>query len=170
MLARPPAEGRAALRGSAGTINDKGAFGMFIKQLSIFVETKSGRLAEITAILARAGIDIRALSVADTTNFGILRLIVDKPDEAEAALKAAGLTVSLTGVIAIGVPDQPGGFATAARALADAGIDVKYMYAFISRDQGRACVILRVEDNDAAVSALQAKDIEILGGEQIYDL
>ncbi|HJD24737.1 MAG TPA: ACT domain-containing protein [Firmicutes bacterium] len=143
---------------------------MFIKQLSIFVENKSGRLAEITAIIAKAGIDIRALSVADTTNFGILRLIVDKPDEAEAALKAAGLTVSLTSVIAIGIPDRPGGFAAAAKALADAEIDVKYMYAFISRDQGRACVILRVEDNDAAVAALRSQGIEILDGEQIYTM
>ena len=80
---------------------------MFIKQISIFVENKSGRLAEITAAIAKAGIDIRALSIADTTNFGILRLIVDKPDEAEAALKAAGLTVSLTNVIAIGIPTSP---------------------------------------------------------------
>ena len=104
-----------------------------IKQLSIFVENKAGRLAEITAVLADAGIDIRALSVADTTNFGILRLIVDKPDEAERILREAGLTVSLTGVIAVGIPDRPGGFAAAMRALADASIDIEYMYAFISR-------------------------------------
>lgn len=80
---------------------------MFIKQLSVFVENKSGRLAEITAVLAGAGIDIRALSIADTTNFGILRIIVDKPFEAETALKEAGLTVSLTSVLAIGIPDEP---------------------------------------------------------------
>lgn len=84
---------------------------MFIKQLSLFVENKSGRLAEITSIIAGAGIDIRALSIADTTNFGILRIIVDKPDEAERILREAGLTVSLTNVIAIGIPDVPGGFA-----------------------------------------------------------
>lgn len=82
---------------------------MFIKQLSVFVENKSGRLAEITAVLAGAGIDIRALSIADTTNFGILRIIVDKPFEAETALKEAGLTVSLTSVLAIGIPDEPAG-------------------------------------------------------------
>ena len=90
---------------------------MFIKQISVFVENKSGRLGEITSILAKAGIDIRALSIADTTNFGILRLIVNRPDAAEEALRAAGLTVSLTNVIAIGIPDQPGGFAAAAAAL-----------------------------------------------------
>ena len=141
---------------------------MSIKQISIFVENKSGRLAEITAVIAAAGIDIRALSIADTTDFGILRLIVNKPDEAEAALKAAGLTVSLTNVIAVGIPDQPGGFAVAMKALANAAIDVEYMYAFISRDEGRACVILRVENNDAAIEVLRKIGIEILDSDRIY--
>ena len=141
-----------------------------IKQLSIFVENEAGRLAEITAELAKAGVDIRALSVADTTNFGILRLIVDKPDEAERILREAGLTVSLTGVIAVGIPDQPGGFAAAMRALADASIDIEYMYAFISRDEGRACVILRVEDNAAAVAALEKNGIQLLGEDKVYSM
>ena len=142
-----------------------------IKQLSIFVENKAGRLAEITAELAKAGVDIRALSVADTTNFGILRLIVDKPpDEAERILREAGLTVSLTGVIAVGIPDQPGGFAAAMRARADASIDSEYMSAFISRDEGRACVILRVEDNAAAVAALEKNGIQLLGEDKVYSM
>ncbi len=141
---------------------------MFIKQISVFVENKSGRLGEITSILAKAGIDIRALSIADTTNFGILRLIVNRPDAAEEALRAAGLTVSLTNVIAIGIPDQPGGFAAAA--LTDRDVDIEYMYAFISRDKGRACVILRVPDNEKAVTALKDGGIEILREEDIYTL
>lgn len=143
---------------------------MVIKQLSIFVENKAGRLAEITATIAAAGIDIRALSIADTTNFGILRLIVDKPDVAEKALREAGLTVSLTNVIAVGIPDRPGGFAVAMKALADENVDIEYMYAFISRDEGRACVILRVGDNDAAIAALQKSGVEILTPEKIYSL
>lgn len=143
---------------------------MLIKQLSIFVENKSGRLAEITALLAGAGVDIRALSIADTTNFGILRLIVDKPDAAAEVLKGAGLTVSLTNVIAIGIPDEPGGFAQAMRVLADKEIGIEYMYAFISRDKGRAYVILRVEDNDAAVRALADSGVELLDGERLYGL
>ena len=143
---------------------------MLIKQLSIFVENKSGRLAEITALLADAGVDIRALSIADTTNFGILRLIVDKPDAAAEVLKGAGLTVSLTNVIAIGIPDEPGGFAQAMRVLADKEIGIEYMYAFISRDKGRAYVILRVEDNDAAVRALADRGVELLDGERLYGL
>lgn len=143
---------------------------MLIKQLSIFVENKAGRLAEITDIIAKAGIDIRALSIADTTNFGILRLIVDKPDEAEKALKDAGLTVSLTDVIAIGIPDQPGGFASAAKCLADAGMGVEYMYAFVSRDKGRAYVILRVNDDKKAIEALQKGGVEILTSERVYTM
>ena len=93
---------------------------------------------------------------------------VDKPDEAERILREAGLTVSLTNVIAIGIPDVPGGFAQAMKALSDAEISVEYMYAFISRDEGRACVILRVEDNTGAVKALQAGTVEILSAEKIY--
>ena len=87
-------------------------------KLSVFVENKSGRLAEITRDLSKANIDIRALSVADTTHFGILRPIVNRPDAAEEALRNSGLTVSLTNVIAISVPDHPGGFAQAARSCA----------------------------------------------------
>ena len=95
---------------------------MQIQQLSIFVENKSGRLAEITEILGQAGVDIRAISVADTSDFGILRLIVDKPKEAVEALRAANLTVSLTSVIAVGIDDKPGEFAKAMRVLADGEI------------------------------------------------
>ncbi len=141
-----------------------------IKQLSIFVENKAGRLAEITALLAKAGVDIRALSVADTTNFGILRLIVDKPTAAEQVLRDAGLTVSLTDVIAVGIPDQPGGFASAMKALAEESIDIEYMYAFISRDEGRACVILRVENDQAAIAALSSRGIELLGEDRVYTM
>lgn len=143
---------------------------MFIKQISVFVENKSGRLAEITAIMAEANIDIRALSIADTTNFGILRVIVDKPDEAEKVLKNAGLTVSLTSVIAIGIPDQPGGFAHVMKVLAQAQIGVEYMYAFTSRDEGRACVMIRVENNEAALDALRQGNVQILTESDIYSL
>lgn len=98
---------------------------MQIQQLSIFVENKSGRLAEITETIGKANVDIRAISVADTSDFGILRLIVDKPKEAVEVLRAAGLTVSLTSVIAIGIDDQPGEFAKAMRVLADGNIGVE---------------------------------------------
>ena len=143
---------------------------MQIQQLSIFVENKSGRLAEITEALAGANVDIRAISIADTSDFGILRLIVDKPQEAVAALKGAGLTVSLTSVIAVGISDKPGEFAKAMRVLANAGIGVEYMYAFISRDRGKAYVILRVDDSGRAVEALKAGGIGLLTAEEIYGM
>ena len=143
---------------------------MQIQQLSIFVENKSGRLAEITEILGQAGVDIRAISVADTSDFGILRLIVDKPKEAVEALRAANLTVSLTSVIAVGVDDKPGEFAKAMRVLADGEIGVEYMYAFISRDKGKAYVILRVLESDKAVECLKASGISLLNAEEIYGM
>jgi len=133
-----------------------------MKQLSIFVENKSGRLAEITAVLEANSIDIRALSVADNTDFGILRLIVDRPDEAAAALKKSGMTVSLNDVMAVSIPDSPGGFAAVAKLMADAGIGIEYMYAFISREKGRACVVLRVENNQATLAVLQKGGIELI--------
>ncbi|HIS78598.1 ACT domain-containing protein [Anaeromassilibacillus sp. An200] len=143
---------------------------MQIQQLSIFVENKSGRLAEITEILGTAGVDIRAISVADTSDFGILRLIVDKPKEAVEALRAANLTVSLTSVIAVGIDDKPGEFAKAMRVLADGEIGVEYMYAFISRDKGKAYVILRVLESDKAVECLKASGISLLDAEEIYGM
>lgn len=143
---------------------------MQIQQISVFVENKSGRLAEITEALAAANVDIRAVSIADTSDFGILRLIVNKPKEAVEALKAAGLTVSLTSVIAMGIDDQPGEFAKAMRVLADNQIGVEYIYAFVSREHGKAFVILRVDDSERAVNMLRENGITILGAEEIYDL
>ena len=143
---------------------------MNIKQLSIFVENKQGRLAEITEIISKAGSNIRALSIADTTDFGILRLIVDTPDTAAAALKEAGITVSVTNVIAIGIDDTPGAFSVPMRILSDAGIDVEYMYAFITRKSEKAYVILRVADNDLATKTLADKGIELLDEAGFHEL
>lgn len=141
---------------------------MQIKQLSVFVENTQGRLADITAKIAQANIDIRALSLADTTDFGILRLIVDKPEEAVLILKESGLTVSLTNVIAIGIDDTPGGFAKAVRVLANSDISIEYLYAFVSRSDNLAYVILRVEDNDKAVKVLTESGIPVVGQEDIF--
>ena len=143
---------------------------MIIKQLSIFVENKKGRLAEITKAIAAADVDIRALSIADTTDFGILRLIVNKPDVAAAALKEKGITVSVTNVIAIGIDDVPGAFSKPMKILADAGIDVEYMYAFITRKSEKAYVILRVADNDSAAKVLIDNGVELLDEEGFHEL
>lgn len=141
---------------------------MPIKQISIFVENKPGRLADITAMLARKNIDIRALSIADTTDYGILRLIVSNPDSAVVAIREEGLTASSTEVLAIGIPDEPGGFASAIKVLADAGIGVEYAYAFITPEKGSAYVIIRVENNAAAGEVLAKAGIKLIEQNDIF--
>ncbi len=143
---------------------------MIIKQLSIFVENKEGRLSEITQTLADNGVDIRALSIADTTDYGILRLIVNDPDKALKALKGEGMTVSLTDVIAIAVPDTPGGLNKAVKVLSGENISIEYMYAFLNPRKDTAFVILRVENNEKAIEALTRGDIRLMQNEEIYSL
>ena len=140
---------------------------MSIRQISVFVENKQGRLAEITGILAKAGINLRAVSIADTSDFGILRLIVDKPDAAEKALKDAGLTMSVTNVLALSLDDTPGSFAKAVRILADSGISIEYMYAFNTDLNGKASIIVRVNNNEQAVKALEGSKISIIAEQDI---
>ena len=141
---------------------------MTMKQLSVFVENKPGTLAEITGILGANDIDMCALSVADTERYGILRLIVNNPQKAEDALKAAGFKVSLTDVIAIAVSHNPGGLSEALKYVAQAGIAVEYMYAFVSPKADTAYVILRVQDNQKAILALQQGGILVIRGEEVY--
>jgi len=144
---------------------------MFIQQISAFVENKSGTLAEITDVLLQSKIDIRALSIADTTDFGILRMIVSAPDLALAALKDAGITVSVTDVIAVAVDDAPGGLHGVLAILSEANIGLEYAYAFTGRlAASSAYVILRVGDNKAAVTALQAGGITLLTTDEVYAL
>ena len=143
---------------------------MTVRQISIFLENSPGKLQGLSDILEKYGINMQALSLAETTDFGIVRLIVDDPYKASTVLKDEGYICSITKVLAVEIPDTPGGLAGAIRALGDEGINIEYMYAFISRDEGRACVILRVEDNTGAVKALQAGNVEILSAEKIYSL
>ena len=143
---------------------------MFIKQLSIFVENKPGRLSAVTKLLGENGIDIRALSVADTRDFGILRIIVNKPDEACDILKKADCTVSITNVIAIAVKDEPGGLSEIMEALYAANISVEYMYAFLSKSDDQAYVILRVDSNDRAIDAMKQNNYKILTSKEVYEM
>lgn len=143
---------------------------MAIKQLSIFIENKPGRLAEVTDIIGDSGIDVRALSIADSTDFGILRLIVDDPDKASCILTEKGMVVSLTDVIAIGIPDTPGAFAKEISKLSKNGVDLEYMYAFVSRKQNEAYAIIRAKDPDKATEVLKANGVSILTIEQIYNM
>ena len=119
---------------------------------------------------AEAGVDIRALSVADTNDFGILRLIVNDPDKAEEMLKKHGYTVALTKVLAIGIHDQPGGLAAPMKTLFEHHISVEYMYAFISKSVDTAYVILRVEDNERAAQVLQESGVKLVPEDEVYGM
>jgi len=143
---------------------------MKVEQISIFIENKSGRLAEITRILGDAGINIRALSLADTSDFGILRLIVDDVDTAKAVLKDKGFTVSKTEVVAVEVPDRPGGLSSLLQMLDADQINVEYMYAFVERCGGNAVIIFRFDETDKAIGTLRDSGFTILKGERLYSL
>lgn len=140
---------------------------MRVEQIAIFLENKSGRLAEITSILADKGINIRALSVADTADFGILRLIVDKVEEAKAVLKDNGFTVGKTMVIAVQVPDRVGGLASVLKIIDAADLNVEYMYAFVNKRNDDAILIFRFDDVDKAIGVLRENKVTIMTGEQI---
>jgi len=135
---------------------------MFINQISIFVENKQGRLSDIINLLAEANINLRAVSIGDTADFGILRIIVDKPKEAEAALKKASMTMSINQVIAMSLDDVPGGFAKAVKVLAENEISIEYMYAFNGGQSGKASIVVRVNDNERAVEVLSGNNIKVL--------
>lgn len=135
---------------------------MAIQQISVFVENKPGRLADITAFLAQGGISIRAFSIADTTDFGILRLIVSDTEKAAQVLKSAGVAVSITEVVGISIPDVTGSFANVVKVLADAGENVEYAYAFLTPEAGHAYVIVRVNDNAKASAVLQEHGITVI--------
>lgn len=143
---------------------------MKVEQLSIFIENKSGRLAEITRILGDAGINIRALSLADTSDFGILRLIVNDVETAKGVLKEKGFTVNKTEVVAVEVPDQPGGLSTILQALDSELINVEYMYAFVERCGGNAVIIFRFDETDKAITTLKSRNFSILEGERLYGM
>lgn len=135
---------------------------MAIQQISVFVENKPGRLADITGVLATGGVSIRAFSIADTTDFGILRLIVSDTEKAAQVLKAAGVAVSITEVVGISIPDVTGSFANVVKVLADAGENVEYAYAFLTPEVGHAYVIVRVDDNEKASAVLRENGITVI--------
>ena len=143
---------------------------MFIKQLSIFVENKKGRLADITEALSKANIDIRALSIADTQDFGILRLIVDNNDVATKALHDAGYLIKMTDVVGVKIGDQPGKLSKALEVLDEADINMEYLYAFMARTEKHAYVVLRVEDNEIAESALEAAGFHLITNADILNM
>ena len=127
---------------------------MTVNQISVFVENKPGALAQIAAELVAGGVNMRALSIAETNDFGVLRFIADDDRKAAFVLSDADYVLTVTPVLAVVIRDEPGSFAAALKVLADAGIDVEYIYAFLTPRPGSACMIFRVADNDAAARIL----------------
>ncbi len=140
---------------------------MTIKQVSVFAENRSGGILDVIRALGEGGVDIRALSVADTQGFGILRLIVDDVEKAKALLDANGTIFSITDVVGVKVPDCPGGLAKVLSLMADNTINVEYLYAFVSVSGTSAYVVLRVQDNEQAMQILTEGGIELISEEEI---
>ena len=143
---------------------------MKVNQISIFLENKSGRLAEVTRILGDTGINIRALSLADTSDFGILHLIVNDNAKAIEVLKSKQFTVSMNEVVAVEVADRPGGLADILGILKKERINVEYMYAFVERSSDNAVIIFRFDETDKAIKLLTAKGVTVLEGKKVYCL
>lgn len=140
---------------------------MRINQLSIFVENKTGRLHTIVDALREGGINLRALSIADTTDFGILRLIVDNADAARAALAEIGVISKITSVIAVKIDDKAGGLACVLDTISDSGLSIEYMYAFLSEESGRAMMVLKTDKDEKAEEILTRAGIKLASEKDI---
>ncbi|MGI6563523.1 MAG: ACT domain-containing protein [Clostridia bacterium] len=143
---------------------------MLVKQVSVFLENKRGRVEKVTRCLAEEGINIRALSIADTSDFGILRMIVNDPDRAAKVLRDNGFTVTITDVIALTVEDQPGGLAKALSVIGKNNIEIEYIYAFIGSSKGKAQVVIRTEMPELSTKLLEEAGFEILDSIHAYAL
>ena len=143
---------------------------MKVEQISVFLENRAGRLSEVTQTLEDNGINIRALSLADTSDFGILRLIVSDNEKAKTALKERGFTVGRTTVVPVEVQDSPGGLNAILGILSSNGINVEYMYAFVQQSGKDAVLIFRFDRTDQAIETLQENGVTVLTGERLYHI
>ncbi|MCI6618021.1 MAG: amino acid-binding protein [Prevotella sp.] len=141
---------------------------MLAKQLSIFLENKSGRLTEVTSVLGNAGLNLSAMSIADNSDFGILRCIVSDPDAACRELKNAGFTVKITSVIGIKCPNTPGALARVLKYLSDSSIFIEYMYSFSNGDS--ANIVIRPTDLEACERILEEKKVDLIAASDLYKL
>ncbi|MFA6283613.1 MAG: ACT domain-containing protein [Desulfurivibrionaceae bacterium] len=143
---------------------------MKVKQIAIFLENKSGRLADISHTLAENAINIRALSLADTADFGILRLVVNDTTKAQQVLKENGFTVGITEVLAVEVPDKPGALDCILQVVRDAGLNVEYMYAFTKKSGESGMLLFRFDNQDAAVAVFQKAGFRLLSDDEVHAL
>ncbi len=143
---------------------------MLVKQISVFVENSKGKLSRVTEILAQNGINLRALSIADTTDFGILRLIVQDPEKAYDVLKQNGITVKITDVIVVKINDRPAALHNVLARLSEADIAVEYMYAFVGKERDAAYVIIKSDNSEKAVKELSKGGITVVPAKDIYGM
>lgn len=141
---------------------------MSVKQISIFVENQTGHLSQVTSVLSDNQVNLRALSIADTSDFGILRIIVEDVEKAAGILQENGFTFTVTEVLAVAMKDQPGGLSEILKVLSEAELSLEYAYAFLLHKEGTACLILRVADNEAAEGALSAAGIKVATQEELF--
>jgi hypothetical protein len=139
-----------------------------IKQVSVFLENKIGNLRTVTEELKKANLNIRAISLADSENYGVLRMIVEDPEKACSVLRAADHTVKETEVIAAEVPDRTGGLSDVLTIFEDCGVNIEYMYAVIERKSDRAVIIFRVEQIDDVIAKLKQQDVKLLSSDEVY--
>ena len=138
-----------------------------VYQISVFLENRAGPLAEITTVLAENNIDLRAISIAETEDYGVARMIVDNAEKATAILMQHGYLMSMTPVLVISVPDQPGGMAPVLATLAEGNIDVEYMYSLFTHVEGKAYIVFRVAETEKFVELLKTHDITPCTAEEL---
>ena len=143
---------------------------MKITQISVFLENKEGRLFGAIQILGEKGINIRTLTIAESRDFGVLRIIVDRPEEAREALKAHGFVASITDIVAVEVDDHPGGLAKVLKILEEHRINIEYMYAFTEKRADKGIMVFRFDDPDAAIAALKSHAIGVVGQKDVANL
>ena len=130
-----------------------------VYQISVFLENRAGQFAEITGILAENGVDLRAISIAETADYGILRMIVDNAEKTTSLLMQHGYLLSMTPVLVIAVPDQPGGIAPVLATLSEGNIDIEYMYSLFTHNEGKAYIVFRVADTEKFIDLLKTHDM-----------
>ena len=138
-----------------------------VYQISVFLENRAGQFAEITGILAENKVDLRAISIAETTDYGVLRIIVDNAEKATAILMQHGYLMSMTPVLVIAVPDRPGGVATVLATLAEGNIDIEYMYSLFTHKEGKSYIVFRVAEMEKFVELLKTHDLTPCTNEEL---
>jgi len=143
---------------------------MKVTQISLFLENRKGRLFDVCTLLGKNGINIRALNIAETDEFGILRMVVDKPDKALSVLKANHFVASVTDIVAVEVDDRPGGLANVLRIVTETGLNIEYMYGFVESRTDKALMVFRFENPDKALDVLQKNGVSVVGSSEVETL